>query len=154
MCDKLMLDSNMFDEVVDGHITISSIEDYEATFYATPVQREELKNAGGKRAKNLLSVFHDVTDREEASIFAFDTVGAGFDQGTWANETQRNVYDTIREAHAPGESEDVNIATVAVTEEITLVTAENRLQNTLERTYPDSYLEKEEFIAKLNDNSN
>jgi hypothetical protein len=151
--EEVMLDSNLFDEVVDGRITLSSIQDHEATFYATPIQREELKNAGGTRAKNLLSVFNDVTDKQEDSIFAFDTEGAGFDQGAWASETQGKVYDTIQEEHAPGESEDVNMSAVAINEGITFVTADGRLQNALERTYPNSYLTKEEFVTKLNNES-
>lgn len=63
--------------------------------------------------------------------------------------TRRGVK--IREEHAPGESEDVNLSAVAVSQGITVVTADERLQKALERTYPSLYLTKEDFISKLED---
>lgn len=149
MTEEFMLDSNMFDEVVDGNIDLSLLRNYDATFYVTPVQRKEVSNAGGSRGQKLLNIFLSVADKEEDSIFAFDTKGAGFGNGAFATEEQSKAYDKIREEHAPGESEDVNIAAVAVSQGITVVTADERLQNSLERTYPNLYLSKEEFISKI-----
>jgi len=150
MTEEFMLDSNMFDEVVDGNIDLALLRNYDATFYVTPVQRKELSNAGGSRSQKLLNTFQSVSDKEKDSIFAFGTEGAGWGNGAWATEEQGKAYDEIRKAHAPDESEDVNISAVAISEGITVVTADERLQNTLERTYPNLYLSKEDFIAKVN----
>jgi predicted nucleic acid-binding protein len=150
MTEEFMLDTNMFDEVVDGNIDLSLLRNYDATFYVTPVQREELSNADGSRGQKLLNTFQSVADKEEDSIFAFDTKGAGWGDGAWATEEQRKAYDKIREEHAPDESEDVNIAAVAVSEGIIVVTADRRLRNALERTYPNLYISKEDFVSKIN----
>jgi len=150
MSEEFMLDTNMFDEVVDGNINLSLLRNYDATFYVTPVQRGELSNAGGSRGQKLLNTFQSVADKEEDSIFAFDTTGAGWGDGAWATGEQGQAYDKIREEHAPGESEDVNITAVAVSKGITVVTADERLQNALDRTYPNLYLSKEEFMSKIN----
>ena len=147
-----MLDSNMFDEVVDENIDRSLLQNHDATFYATPIQREELNEAGGARGRELLNIFHDITDKTQNSIFTFDTKGAGFGDGAFATEKQGKVYSNIREEHAPGESEDANMSAVAIAERVTFVTADERLQNALERTYPNSYLKSEEFISKLEGN--
>ena len=45
MTEEFMFDSNMFDEVVDGNIDRSLLQNTDAIFYATPIQREELKEA-------------------------------------------------------------------------------------------------------------
>jgi len=152
MTEEFMLDSNMFDEVVDGNIDQSLLQNYDATYYVTKVQRRELENASGTRGQELLSKFETIADEEEHSIFAFGVEGAGWGDGAWASEEQGKAYDKIQEEHAPGESEDVNLSAVAVTQGITVVTADGRLQNALERTYPSQYLTKDEFISKLNSN--
>jgi rRNA-processing protein FCF1 len=80
----------------------------------------------------------------------WDTKGAGWGDGAWVSENQRKAYEKIQEEHAPEESEDVNIAAVAVSEGVTVVTNDRRLQNALERTYSNLYLSKEYFITKVN----
>ncbi|WP_423744773.1 hypothetical protein V5735_01640 (plasmid) [Haladaptatus sp. SPP-AMP-3] len=150
MTKEFMLDTNIFDEVVDGNIKISELQECDATFYITPIQRAELKNAGGERANKLLDIFNQVSDEERNSILAYDTEGAGYGDGAYASQAQNEIFDKVAEEHAPGEGEDVNISTVSISEGITFVTADKRLQNALERTYPDSYLTREEFIFKLN----
>lgn len=88
MNGEFMLDSNMFDEVVDANVDISLLQNSDATFYVTKVQQRELEDAGGTRGQKLLNTFNSVADKEEDSIFAFDTEGAGWGDGAWATEEQ------------------------------------------------------------------
>lgn len=151
MAEKLMLDSNMFDEVVDGNIDLSLFEEYEAMFYVTPIQRTELKKADKPRAEKLMDVFNAVADDEKPSVFSYDMEGAGYDEGAYSSETQREAMDAIREEHAPNEAEDVNMAAVAISAGITFVTDDHRLQNALGETYPNFYLDRDDFISVLNE---
>lgn len=149
MAKKVMFDSNMFDEIVDGNITKSELDWVDASYYATPVQQQELEDASGQRGKKLLHTFQLVTEDVKDSVFEFDTQGAGWGDGAWASENQLKISENIKREHASGEKEDVNIATVAVSNDLMLVTADKRLQNALDRTYPDSFLTRDEFISKL-----
>ena len=141
-----MFDSNMFDEFLDGNIDVSLLTNAEITVYVTPIQKEELSNASGSRGEELLEVFETLSDESIPSILAYDVEGAGYDQGGYAGIETMEIINAIREAHSPGEYKDANIATAAVQDDLILITADSRLQNAMEETYPDCYITKDEFV--------
>jgi hypothetical protein len=87
------------------------------------------------------------------TYLTLNTKGAGLGDGAFPSNSQSEIYDEIREEHAPDEHEDSNMAAVAIDNDLIFVTAENRLQNAFERTYPQSYLTRDEFISLVSNNN-
>jgi predicted nucleic acid-binding protein len=85
-----MLDTNIFDALAKGQLSLGSLPS-DGQFRATRVQLEELKDAKHKdlRAK-LLATFTEIIppDALIPAAFAFDTAGAGFDEGIWRADTK------------------------------------------------------------------
>lgn len=78
-----MLDTNVFNHVLDGKISSSSLEGHR--LLVTGVQASELRATrnADKRA-DLLAVFEEIRPASTlASSFCFDIEGAGFDQANW-----------------------------------------------------------------------
>lgn len=149
-----MFDSNMFDKIIDETISLSLLQSHDAVFYVTPIQRQELEDTPGERAEKLLESFELLADEEVEPIATFNTRGVEFNNTSYISNKQSEIFNNILEAHAPGEVEDANMATVAVSHGITLITSDGRFQNALERTYPESYISREDFVAKLKDRGN
>jgi len=77
---KYMLDTNLFDRVLDGKISIAS--NVPLHLLATGVQRAELRACPIlERQQKLLAVFDEIVPSVTlAASFAFDIEGAGFDE--------------------------------------------------------------------------
>ncbi|WP_145961367.1 hypothetical protein [Salinisphaera sp. LB1] len=95
---KYLLDTNVFNHVLDGSITLNSISP-DLDFAVTDIQQQELlKTPDNERRLALLSVLHYSGSDHSPPVFAWDTDGAGFGQGIWASEDQRIVAEDMRRA--------------------------------------------------------
>lgn len=137
---KYMLDTNLFDRVLDGKISIASNVPHH--LLATGVQRAELRACPIlERLQKLLAVFDEIVPSVTlAASFAFDIEGAGFDEA-YFNDGSGNyerMLDRLRELDANkgkgtgkdrlGPERDILIAETAITNHATLVTDDGNLR--------------------------
>jgi predicted nucleic acid-binding protein len=85
-----MFDTNIFSNLIAGKIRPDELP-ADGEYWATNVQREELKNAkdDGLRSR-LLSTFKETVEDNATLIppaFAFNVPGAGFGQGEWRSNS-------------------------------------------------------------------
>jgi hypothetical protein len=128
---KYMLDTNLFDCVLDGKITIAP--DVPLHLLATGVQRAELDACPiPERREKLLTVFDEIgpiVTRTES--FAFGIAGAGWNESNWNDSSGRYMrmlnrlqqLDTNkRKRLGLGQDRDILIAETAIKNHVTLVT--------------------------------
>lgn len=81
---RYMLDTNIFNRVLDGKFALSALPG--SSFAATKVQLEELKRTSDQvRRTMLLQKFEEIGPDIIPSSFSLGIAGAGFNEGTWSN---------------------------------------------------------------------
>lgn len=130
-----MLDTTLFNHVLDGKISPSSLEG--RRLLATGIQRDELaQTRDNTRRTKLLAMFQAVNPEVvPASSFAFDIEGAGFDQACWNDGS--GCYDKMlarlqqldpRSKNAANQKRDILIAETAIKSGVTLVSGDANLR--------------------------
>ena len=80
---KYVLDTNIFNRVLDGRFELSALP-VGSAFVATTVQLEELrKTRDPARRAALIQIFEDVKPELVSPSFALDVAGAGLDEGSF-----------------------------------------------------------------------
>lgn len=130
-----MLDTNVFNHVLDGKISSSSLEGHR--LLVTGVQASELRATrnADKRA-DLLAVFEEIRPASTlASSFCFDIEGAGFDQANW-NDGSGNFDKMLarvqqldtKTKERLNQLRDILIAETAIKSGATLVSSDSNLR--------------------------
>ena len=135
-----MLDTNVFDRVLDGKISLSSFGG--RRLLATGIQRDELSKAKEPRRTALLATFEAINPEVAlASSFAFDIEGAGFNQAYW-NDGSGN-FEKMRKRLQEldpkakkflNQERDILIAETAIKNEATLVSDDRNLRKSCPST--------------------
>jgi len=130
-----MLDTNVFDRVLDGEISISSFGGHR--LLVTDIQRDELsKTTDDVRRTALLATFEAISPEVGlASSFAFDIEGAGFDQAYWNDGSEKfekmrkRLRELDRNNKKPlNQERDILIAETAIKNGVTLVSDDRNLR--------------------------
>ena len=116
----LMLDTNVFNRVLDGNILLSSFEGHR--LLVTGIQRDELsKTKDDVKRTKLLATFEAISPEVVlASSFAFDIEGAGFDQAYWNDgsgkfeEMRKLLQELDRNKKLLNQERDILIAETAI----------------------------------------
>jgi predicted nucleic acid-binding protein len=129
-----MLDTNVFNAVLDGKIPLASLES--RRLLVIGVQAAELRaTKTSERRAALLAVFEEIRPSTlPASSFAFDIEGAGFDQSNWNDGSGRfdrmlarlQQLDPKKEEH--NQVRDILIAETALKNGATLVSGDSNLR--------------------------
>jgi hypothetical protein len=131
----LMLDTNVFNRVLDGNISVSSFEGYR--LLVTGIQRDELsKTKDDVRRTALLATFDTISPEVGlASSFAFGVEGAGWGQADWNDgtgnfEKMRNRLQELdpRTKKPPNQERDILIAEASIKNGATLVSNDRNLR--------------------------
>ncbi len=128
---KYVLDTVIFNRVLDGKFSLSSLPEGSA-FVATRIQLEELKKTPDlARRCDLLRTFHEIAPELIPASFSFDIKGAGFDEGKWSesDDSIKLRSDLGKIKPKPNNWEDALIAEVALEQKYWLVTADKNLAN-------------------------
>jgi hypothetical protein len=129
-----MLDTHVFDRVLDGRITASSLKGRRVL--VTGIQRDELSKAKDPRRADLLAVFRKINPEISlASSFAFDIEGAGFGQahfndgnGNFERMRQRLQQLDPRNKKRLNQERDILIAETAIKNGAVLVSDDRNLR--------------------------
>lgn len=124
-----MLDTNIFNRLLDGLFSLDSLADG-ASFYATRIQIEELSNTiKPERRERLLDTFSVVKPELVPAAFSLDVPGAGWDEGQWQQRDDVIVLQQALEAEKadPNNWQDALVASAAADNQCVLVTADQRL---------------------------
>ncbi len=134
-----MLDTNLFNSVLDGKISVASFAG--RRLLATRIQLSELRATScPQRRAELLTVFEEVNPEVlPASSFAFDVEGAGFGQALWNDGTGnfQKMLDRLRELDREqgkrnrdplNQPRDILIAETAIKNGATLVSGDANLR--------------------------
>jgi predicted nucleic acid-binding protein len=127
---KFVLDTNVFNRVLDGRFTLSEIPDATG-FVASQVQFCELgKTRDPVRRAALLETFHHINAETQPAAFSFDIPGAGWDEGKWTDGQCASSLRSDLEALKPkfNNWHDALIAEVALTNGFGLVTGDRNLE--------------------------
>jgi len=129
-----MLDTNIFNAILDDKISVASISRHQ--LLTTGVQPGEIRatNCASRRAA-LLAVFEEVEAASiPASSFAFDVEGAGWGQAYW-NDGTGNFQKMLSRLNALGRKKDelnpirdILIAETAIKNGATLVSNDRHLR--------------------------
>ena len=136
--EKIMIDSNIYDKLYfDKSIQTQVIEYIKSgrfKLYSTPIQKTELeKMPDDKTEKKLWSLQFLMKWTESIpSLFAFDTEGAGFDQGRWSTPEEIVSYNEMDTSHIM----DRNISIVASSGVDIFITEEIKLINKAKKKLP------------------
>src|ERR1700730_18752589 len=130
-----MLDTNVFNRVLDGEISISSFGGHR--LLVTGIQRDELsKTKDNVRRTALLATFEAISPEVRlASSFAFGIEGAGFDQAYWNDgsgnfEKMRKRLQELnpKNKNPLNQERDILIAETAIKNSATLVSDDRNLR--------------------------
>jgi len=128
---KYVLDTNIFNRVLDGKFELSAVVDAEQ-FVVTNVQRSELEATRNKdRRESLMRKFTETAaDSVATESFCFDVKGSGLDESKWPDDETRldslkSSLDSIKPK--PNNIQDALIAEVALVNHYGLVTADRNL---------------------------
>lgn len=135
MSETYMLDTNVFNAVLDGRVFLASSLGH--ILLVTGIQRDELGATAkpGRRAA-LLAVYKEIRPTSlPASSFAFDIEGAGFDQAHW-NDGSGNFERMVarlrqldhKSKSASNQMRDILIAETAIKNGATLVSGDSNLR--------------------------
>ena len=84
---KFVLDTNVFNRILDGRFSLSEIPNA-CGFVASKVQLEELKGTGDSlRRAELVAVFCQTDPEFVPAVFSLGVAGAGFDGGGFPTAT-------------------------------------------------------------------
>ncbi len=133
---KYMLDTNIFNHVLDGKISLASLTD--RRLLVIGVQSAELRaTPDAARRAALLAAFEEIHPTLlPASSFAFDIEGAGFDQAHW-NDGSGNFdrmlarlqqLDPKKEKFKLNQVRDILIAETAIKKGAILVSGDSNLR--------------------------
>ncbi len=130
----LMLDTNVFNRLLDGNISPSSFEGHR--LLVTGIQRDELsKTKDDARRTALLATFEAISPEVGlASSFALGIEGAGFDQAYWNDgsgnfEKMRKRLQALDRNKKPlNQERDILIAETAIKNGATLVSDDRNLR--------------------------
>ncbi len=126
-----MLDTNLFNDVLDGRISSASFAG--ARLLAIGVQVAELRaTKNAERRARLIEVFETISPNVvPAASFAFDIEGAGWDQACWNDGSGRfeKMLDRLQSMDAKGKSgpnqvRDILIAETAIKMQANLVSGD------------------------------
>lgn len=130
-----MLDTNVFNDVLDGKIPLASFAD--CRLFAIGVQADELRaNKTSERRAALLAKFEEINPSVLlASSFAFGIEGAGWDQACW-NDGSGNFEKMLAELRSLdpknkdplNQLRDILIAETAIKNGATLVSGDSNLR--------------------------
>ena len=125
---KYVLDTNVFNRVLDGSFKLSTLTDA-CSFVATTIQVRELEAAPEPRRAALLATFAEVAPDLAPAAFSFDIPGAGFDEGEWGSDDRVTKLRGALEALKPkfNNWQDALIAGVALKNGYGLATADGTL---------------------------
>lgn len=126
---KYVLDTNVFNRVLDGRFALASIPDASG-FIATTVQIRELESTRDPtRRTDLLKIFVQVSPAMSLPAFSFDVPGAGFGEGEWsADERITEIWKELEAAKSKRNNwQDALIAGVALKHECGLITSDGPL---------------------------
>ncbi|MBY6243959.1 type II toxin-antitoxin system VapC family toxin [Methylosinus sp. Sm6] len=139
MSEKYMLDSNLFDRLIDGKVVIPP--NRVVHLLATGVQLDELRKCPDlARREQLLALFDEIIPSlTPTSSFAFDIAGAGWGEAPW-NDGSGNYEKMLarlqkldeEKGKKPGgdglgQHRDILIAETAIKNQATLVTDDGPL---------------------------
>ncbi len=161
--EKFMFDTNVFGDLVDEYIDDLSVDSLEknekrAIFYITHIQRDEIRNIGDDEfRKKLLKILETFSEEEIPTEGAVTGISEVEKCKTFPDDSE--LYDRIL-CDLPGKNlendkKDALIATTALENDITLVTADGEgnkrgLQDTLDEI-DKPYMSRAEFIRWLED---
>jgi len=122
---KYVLDTNIFDRVLDSRFKVSALPDA-CSFVATKIQIREIGATPEPRRSMLLATFKDIAPDLSAAAFSFDIPGAGFNEGEWSSDERITKLREALEANKskPNNWQDALIAGVALKNGYGLVTAD------------------------------
>jgi rRNA-processing protein FCF1 len=127
---KYVLDTNIFNRVLDGRFKLFTLPDV-CSFVATKIQVRELEAAPEPRRTELLTTFTKIAPDLAPAAFSLDISGAGFDEGEWSCDDRvtrmREALEAIKSK--PNNWQDALIASVALKNGYSLVTADKDLAN-------------------------
>lgn len=132
---KYVLDTNIFNQVLDGRIVLSEEFPPGSEFIATKVQLEELeKTRDQARRSALRETFQNIDKELENPIFCWDIDGAGWDNANWGNSDSEELITKLRNDLEAIKSKfnnwhDAVIAEVAWRSGHILATADQNLAN-------------------------
>jgi predicted nucleic acid-binding protein len=135
MAMKYLLDTNIFNRVLDDKFSLSTLP-AGSSFFATKVQLEELRKTPDPiRRAALIKAFNDIAPELLSPAFAFDIAGAGLDEGSFRQD------DRAAKLHADLEKikskfnnwHDALIAEVALLHGYILITTDRTLARVAER---------------------
>ncbi len=135
MNETYMLDTNIFNAVLDGKVLPASFVG--RRLLVTDVQADELRATGKpERRAALLAVYEEIHPTSlPASSFAFGIEGAGFDQAYW-NDGSGNFEKMLallqqldpKNKKGPNQVRDILIAETAIKNQATLVSRDSNLR--------------------------
>lgn len=125
---KYVLDTNIFNRVLDGRFKLSTLPDA-CSFVATKIQVRELEAASEPRRAALLATFAEVAPDLAPAAFSLDIPGAGLDEGEWSSDERVTRLHGALEARKPklNNWQDALIAGVALKNGYGLATADGNL---------------------------
>ena len=129
---KYMLDTNIFNRLLDGRVDISKLPD-KYSFLATAIQLHELKaTANSTRRAQLLEIFNQVAPEVVLTeSFAFDVPGSGFGEAKWNSDNGQRVTSLKNALDSwkleSNNLQDALIAEVALVNGFGLITADEGL---------------------------
>lgn len=129
---KYMLDTNIFNRLLDGRVDISKLPD-KYSFLATAIQLHELKaTANSTRRAQLLEIFNQVAPEVvRTESFAFDVPGSGFGEAKWNSDNGQRVTSLKNALDSwklkSNNLQDALIAEVALVNGFGLITADEGL---------------------------
>ncbi|MEN3111150.1 type II toxin-antitoxin system VapC family toxin [Uliginosibacterium paludis] len=132
---KYMLDTNIFNLLLDGRFSLSFLSEVNGVF-ATPIQMEELsKTSDAERRNELLRIFEDVSPHVFSPSFSWDVPGAGWDDGEWSEHNDASQLWVALESNKSklNNWEDALIAEAAMSADCCLVTADRLLAEVASR---------------------
>ena len=129
-----MLDTNVFDRVLEGKISLSSFVGHRLLVIG--IQRDELSKAQDPRRTALLATFEAISPEVGlASSFALDIEGAGWGQAYWNDgsgnfQKMRKRLQALdpKNKHPLNQERDILIAETAIKNGVTLVSDDRNLR--------------------------
>lgn len=131
---KYVLDTNIFNRVLDGRFSLSSLPK-DSHFLASDVQLEELKKTPDPiRRSALVSTFQEIGPELVPASFSWNVAGAGWGQGEWSNsDAAKNLRNDLESRKSRfNNCHDALIAEIALKHNCILATTDKNLSEVAE----------------------